>query len=78
MPARQVGRLLALKDASDVDGRLTVLVEHFRRIGHQATAGDDEARGVCTSMMNRGFWLMEVNQVACSPLSKIIFTATRQ
>jgi hypothetical protein len=35
-------------------------------------------RGVCTFGIKRNFLLMEVNQEACSPLSKIMFTATRQ
>ena len=36
---RQIGRLLALEDAIDIAGRLTVLVDKIRTIRHEAAGG---------------------------------------
>jgi hypothetical protein len=38
---RQVGRLLALEDAVDKAGRLTVLLNEIRPIGDRAPGGDE-------------------------------------
>ena len=42
----QLGWLLALEDAIDVAGRLSVLFDKIRSIGDEATNGDEEAIGV--------------------------------
>src|SRR4029077_12542373 len=43
---RQLGWLLALEDAINVAGRLSVLVDKIRSIGDEPTNGDEEAIGV--------------------------------
>ena len=40
---RKIGRLLALKDAIDIAGRLPKLVDEIRPIRHQAAGSDEEA-----------------------------------
>jgi hypothetical protein len=46
---RKVGRLLALEDAIDVAGRLTVLVDVIRPIGGQAAGGEAAGQVTVTS-----------------------------
>jgi hypothetical protein len=38
---RQVGGLLALEDAVDVDGAAAVLIDEIGAVGDQAAAGDE-------------------------------------
>ena len=40
---RQVGGLLALKDAIDIAGGTPILVDEIRPVGDQAAAGNEEA-----------------------------------